>query len=114
MATKKHDVYDSRRRLRAIRRLSRSFPASNQVERLESIADIASGKAPPERSISPVSGDLAERLADGADSRSPRMKKPETVKETKRKKEQAKKRKESKGHDRQEGGGMNRTTDVNV
>jgi hypothetical protein len=103
---KAHDVYDSRRRLRAIRRLARSFPASSQEERLGTIADIASGKAPPERGTNPVSKDLAERLKAGAASRSARVGQKPPVKEQKRK--------AKKERDRQEGGGLNRTTDVNV
>ena len=103
---KTNDVYDSRRRLRAIRRLARSFPAANQVERLETIADIASGKAPPERGTNPVSKDLAERLAAGAASRSARVGDKPPVKEQKRA--------AKKERDRSEKGGMNRTTDVNV
>ena len=97
---------ENRRRFRAIQRLCNRFPPQTADERLEKIAGIADRSLPPEIAIQPVSADLAERLADGAASRSPRVGQQPPVKEQKR---QAK-----RGRDRQEGGGFNRTTDVNV
>ncbi len=100
------NTLENRRRFRAIQRLCNRFPPQTADERLKKIAGIADRSLPPEIAIQPVSADLAERLADGAASRSPRVGKKPPVKEQKR---QAR-----KGRDRQEGSGFNRTLDVNV
>ena len=98
-----NNVFDNRRRFRAIRRLCNPYPPQSADERLAQISDIAAGKAPPELVLQPVSKDLAERLAAGAASRSPRMR-PKLES----------KRSEKVTHDRAERSGIDRTADVNV
>jgi len=100
------NALENRRRFRAIQRLCNRYPPQTADERLEKIAGIASGALPPEIAIAPISADLPSRLAAGAASRSPRVGQPPPVEEQKRR--------AKKDRDRQEGGGFNRTTDVNV
>ena len=84
---------ETRRRLRAIRRLSSGFPDRTAEERLEKIAGIASGKLDP------------------SVARPNRVAPPPVPAEEP---EDEKKRKKKGGHDRQERGGMNRSSDVNL
>jgi len=100
---------ETKRRLRAIRRLSASFPDRTAEERIKQIEGIASGKLEPKLFRNETSPTLMERLAAGQASRSPRaadQKKPE--------KKPEKKRKGLGGRDRQERGGLNRSTDLNT
>ena len=116
---------ESKRRLRAIRRLSASFPDRTAEERLARIEGIASGAVDPvvRNTTSP---DLMERLAAGQASRSPRTAHdkrpgakrpadtPRHADDLKRADDpDKKKRKKGGGHDRQESGGLNRSADVN-
>ena len=101
-----HTTLLQRRQFKAIRRLANSYPPQGAHERLGKIADIATGDAKPEIEIQPLSADLAERLAKGAASRSPRVGQKPPVAEQKRK--------AKKERNRMEGGRFNRTTDVNV
>jgi hypothetical protein len=94
----KHDkpaVGDNRKRLRAIRRLSRGYPSQTVADRLDKIADIAKGGDIPPRSdhraIPPE-----EYLAD-QQSRSPRTNHTEPPRKRK-----------GKGRDRSEKGGRDR------
>jgi len=98
-----NNVFDNRRRFRAIQRLCSPYPPQSADARLAKISDIAAGKASPELVLQPVSLDLAERLEAGAASRSPRMR-PKLDE----------KRSEKDARDRTERGGFDRTTDVNV
>lgn len=60
---------ETKRQLRACRRLAVSYPDRTAAERLARIADIASGKAEPTMGQSAPSPDLAERIAAGQASR---------------------------------------------
>lgn len=112
MATKKKapqesQAMETRRRMTAIRKLCSTYPPATADARLETIADLATGKTDPSKHMNAPSPTLGQRLADGAASRSPRMvSRKETVAE--------RKRRERGGRDRMEGGAMDRTTDVNV
>lgn len=111
------------RKLRAIRRLARSFPVASAELRLTQIADIVSGKLEP-GAIRPVlSKDLAKRLKEGQESRSPmsapnqhrlqkeQKKREQDVKDVQKSDDpDEKKRAKRGGRDRQERGGMDRVT----
>ena len=104
---------ETKRKLRAIRRLSTPVPDQNAEERLGQIGDVLSGKLDVQRITNITSPTLARRLAEGQASRSPRNaidkrppKKPEAEVEEK-------KRKLGGGRNRMETGGMNRSEDVN-
>jgi len=88
-------------RFRVIRQLASLGEETKYDERMKLIADIASGKVPPEIPREPADHTLAKRLADGQASRSPRANRQPTVQE----------RKESAGRNRMEGPALNRTTD---
>ena len=105
-ANEHHTTLLQRRQFNAIRRLANSYPPQGGLERLQKIADIATGAAKPEIVIQPLSTDLKERLEAGAASRSKRVGQKPPVKEQKRK--------AKKERNRMEGGSFNRTTDVNV
>ena len=60
---------ESKRRLRACRRLAVSYPDRTATDRLAQIADIASGEADPKIARPRSSPDLAERIAAGSASR---------------------------------------------
>ncbi len=66
------DIIEAKRKLRAIRRLSASFPHRTALERLDMIVNIASGKAEPRVPRRPMSETLGERLAAGQASRAKR------------------------------------------
>jgi hypothetical protein len=107
---------ESKRKLRAIRRLSASFPDRTAEERLKQIEGIASGKLEPKLVRHQTSPDLMERLAAGQASRSNRTATTRTEKEAedkkkadeaaheekKRKAKATRNRKEEGGHDRSE------------
>jgi len=106
---------DTRRRLLAIRRLATSFPDRTADERLANIRKLASGEGNPADFRNQTSPDLAERLAAGQASRSPKLaqrrqgalKEDEAAK--KRKEDEAsRKRKAKSGHDRMESSGLDR------
>ncbi len=114
------DMIERKRRLRAIRRLSPSFPDHTSEDRLEKIEAIASGKADPSIVRRKPSADLAQRLEAGIASRSPRVGDKQTAKKAKAEKarstpptvaveDDAKKRKSRLGRDRQERGGQDRS-----
>ena len=60
---------ETKRRLRAVRRLAVSYPDRTADERLTRIVDIASGKAEPTMAQRAQSPDLTERIAKGQASR---------------------------------------------
>ncbi len=101
---------ETKRKLRAIRRLSASFPNRTAAERLKTIEGIATGKLEPTVVRRATSPDLIERLEAGQASKSPRV----GDKPAKKKDEPEKKRKKRGGHDREEKGGLNRSSDVNL
>jgi hypothetical protein len=107
-----------KQKLRAIRRLSTSFPARTAEERLVQIEGIASGNIPPTMVRRAVSPDMGERLARGQASRSPRnaldKRKPEAKKDNEAESGEEKKRKRRSGFDRKERGGIDRSDDLNV
>ncbi len=113
------DSIERTRRLRAIRRLSPSFPRHTAAERLEKIEGIANGKTDPSIVRRKPSADLAERLAAGIASRSPRIQDRHKIKDKKKaaftereeekKATDEKKRKSRLGRDRQERGGQDRS-----
>jgi hypothetical protein len=108
---------DAKRRLRAIRRLSGGFPDRTAEERLVKIEGIASGKLDPADFRHQTSPDLIERLERGKASRSPRNatdKRPVAEVKAEEREETEKKRKKRGGHDRKEGDGILRSTDVNL
>jgi len=109
---------ETKRKLRAIRRLSASFPDRTADERLVTIEGIASGKVDPSVVRHQTSPDLLERLERGQASRSRRNAldtRPKEDQEAAREEEEPeKKRKGSKGKDRQERGGFDRSADLNV
>ena len=98
---------EAKRKLRAIRRLSASFPDRTAEERLKTIAGIADGKIEPTVVRRGTSPDLLERLKAGQASRSPRG---AADKQPAKKKAEPKekKRSESGGKDRKERGGQDR------
>jgi hypothetical protein len=105
---------ETKRKLRAIRRLSSCFPDRTAEERLEKIEGIAAGKIDPSVVRRGTSPDQAERLKRGMASRSPRnaldtkpVQKPKDEKQ-----DEEKKRKKRGGHDRQEKGGIDRSSDL--
>ncbi len=104
---------DDRTRLRACRRLARSFPDKTAKERLATIADIAGGKAEPAIAKTPLSSDVHERIAAGQASRAKgnahdRIKRREIEATA----EADRKRRKRGTRDRQEPTRMNRTTDL--
>lgn len=100
----KRDIVNDRNRFKAIRRLCTPYPPDSAGDRLKMIEDVASGKAPADFRPNVTSADMAQRIADGQASRSPRAGEKPTVSE--------KKRSEKRGHDRSEKSGTNRTTDL--
>ena len=113
---------DAKRRLRAIRILSSSFPARTAEERLAKIVSLADGTTDPEEVKNSVSPDLGERLEAGQASRSVRMntenaKRQEVQQAREEEAKTTKKKKRSKKsedtHDRQETGGFDRSADLN-
>jgi hypothetical protein len=104
---------ETKRKLRAIRRLSSPVPDRTAEERLGQIGDVLSGKIDSAKFTNVTSPTLLKRLKEGQASRSPRNafdkrppKKPEPEVEEK-------KRKFGGGRNRMETGGMNRSEDVN-
>ncbi len=102
---------DDRTRLRACRRLARSFPDKTAKERLATIADIATGKAEPTIAKTPLSADVHERIAAGQASRAKGNAKDRIAREAK-KEEAETKRKQRGTRNRQEMAGLDRTTDL--
>ena len=103
---------DDRTRLRACRRLARSFPDKTSHERLKMISEIASGKAEPRMKKTKLSSDGMERITAGQASRSQgnahdrierRRLEDEAEAEKKRKKRGTRNRQETSGHDRMTG-----------
>jgi len=109
---------ETKRKLRYIRSISAPFPDRTAEERLERIAGIASGKVeltPVQNRVSPT---LMDRLAAGQASRSPRTardKQPKPKPQPDAEEgEPEKKRGRLGGRNRKEGGGMNRSADINT
>ena len=112
---------ETKRRLRAIRRLSASFPDRTAEERLEKIEGIASGKLEPTVARHGPSSNLMERLAAGQASRSPRISDARRAKDAAARKaeegeaeEKKRKRGRRGGRDRMERDGLNRSSDLNL
>jgi hypothetical protein len=111
---------ESKRRLRAIRRLSGGFPDRTAEERLAKIAGIATGDLDPADFRHQTSPDLLDRLKAGQASRAPRNaadKRPVAEVKAEEREADEKKRKKRGGHDRKEDGGQDRvlkSTDVNL
>ncbi len=99
---------DDRTRLRACRRLARSYPDKTSNERLKRIADIASGKIEPTMERVKLSSDVMERITAGQASRSmgnahdriERRRLEEAEADEKRKRRGTRNRQETAGHDR--------------
>lgn len=112
-------VDDPRKRLMMIRRLASIGQESKFERNLDLIAKIATGEAEPAWPKEDTPSDLAERLAAGLASRSPRNA-ADIVARNKRKEAQSEEsdpstERSAKGtRDRKEKPRMNRTTDVNV
>ena len=107
---------ETKRKLRYIRSISAPFPDRTAEERIKRIADIASGKVELTDHENRVSPTLLERLAAGQASRSSRTaadKRPKKQDETEEEGPK-KKRAQRGGRDREEKGGLNRSTDINV
>ncbi len=101
---------DTKRTLRAIRRLSGAIPARDADERLQLIADIATGKTPPTSVRRQTSPTLAKRIHEGQASRSPRTAFDIVAKKKADRAGKAKgKREEKAGRDRMETGGDTRS-----
>jgi hypothetical protein len=108
---------ESKRTLRAIHRLSQAFPDRTAEERLGPIGDILSGEVEAGVDTNTTSATLMARLKAGQESRSVRGahdKREKPKKEEKAEPEDEKKRKKKGGHDRMEGDGINRSSDVNL
>ena len=101
---------EARNRLRVIRRLSKGFPDQTAEARLGQIAKIASGEAPAVIPREPMDKTMAQRIAEGQASRSPKAK--DRVRPAPKKKpaedSEPKKRKRLGGRDRKERGGSER------
>jgi hypothetical protein len=104
---------ESKRKLRAIHRLSQSFPDSTAEDRLVTIGDILSGKVAAGLHTNTTSPTLMARLKAGQESRSHRGALDKAAKKVTQEPEEEKKRKKRGGKDRMEEGGINRSTDVN-
>ena len=105
---------ETKRKLRAIRRLSASFPDRTAEDRLVQIEGIASGRLEPTIARHGPSPDLMERLEAGQASRSPRVTDGRKKKEEKETETEEKKRGKRGGRDRMERGGLNRSSDLNL
>lgn len=115
---------ETKKRLRAIRRLATSFPDRTAEERLAQIEGIANGSLEPKVWRRDMSTNLMERLAAGQASRSPRnafdkrpgAKRPAVAREAEAETETEEKKKRGKrgGRDRMERDGLNRSSDVNL
>jgi len=102
---------DDRTRLRACRRLARSFPDRTAKERLDKIVGIASGKDDPGRALVRLSADVHERIAAGQASRAKgnahdrierdKVRSEQEEKEKKRRKRGTHDRAEKRGTDRE-------------
>ncbi len=110
---------ETKRRLRAIRRLSASFPDRTADERLEKIAGIAKGDLDPADFRHQTSPDLIERIKRGQASKSvrnaldTRAKLNQDEPEAESEDEPEKRRKRRGSRDRKEGGGFDRSADLN-
>jgi len=97
---------ETKRRLRAVRRLAVSYPDRTATDRLAQIAGIASGETEPVISRPPPSPDLMERVEEGQRSRAKgnafdrREREAEKEKEAARKKRHTRDRKQTGGRDR--------------
>lgn len=107
-------LVETKKKLRAIRRLASPVPTRTAEERLVRIEGIASGKITPEEGRNRTSPDLAERLMRGQASRAQGNALDRKKPEVKQADEEEKRRKATGGRDRQERGGLNRSADVNV
>ena len=99
---------ETKRRLRAVRRLAVSYPDRTAEDRLAKIVGIASGDAEPTAGRTPSSPDLLQRIVAGQASRSRgnahdrREREAEKEKEKTRKKRGSRDRQETAGRDRGE------------
>ena len=97
---------ETKRRLRAVRRLAVSYPDRTAEERLTKIVGIASGETEPTTGRAPSSPDLLDRIAAGQKSRARGNahdhieRRAEEDKETARKKRGTRNRQETSGRDR--------------
>jgi len=99
---------ETKRRLRAVRRLAVSYPDRTADERLTRIADIASGKAEPTMAQRAQSPDLAERIAMGQKSRAKGNAHDRRDRDAEEDTEKARKKRGTR--DRQQTAGRNRGT----